>query len=110
MIFKSGASSSKIPRYDLIPPEALRKLADRFELGVERHGERAWNARSNQAPLLDKEFVIARASHAIGHAYKLIQKIHTGDFTDEDDDAAAIAWAGVCLSEAVDAIKKQNGR
>lgn len=99
LIFTSGAASSKIPRYDLIPHNALKRLAKRFELGLERHKERSWNGRSSQEALLDKEWIIARAAHAIDHAFKLLTKLHKG-LPLEDDDAAAIAWAGICLCEA----------
>jgi hypothetical protein len=99
LIFSSGAASSKIPRYDLIPHNALKRLVERFELGLERHKERSWNGRSSQEYLLDKEWVIARAAHAIDHAFKLLTKLHRKEPL-EDDDAAAIAWAGICLCEA----------
>jgi hypothetical protein len=55
---------------------------------------------SNQSTVLeDKEFLIARAAHAIDHALKLIAKLEGLSPEDGDDDAAAIAWAGVCLCE-----------
>jgi hypothetical protein len=98
--FTGGAVSSRIPRYDLIPRGALKRVADRFELGLQKHGERAWNARTaNQQCLEDKEFLIARAAHAIDHALKLIAKLEGLSPADGDDDAAAIAWAGICLCE-----------
>lgn len=76
------------------------RLANRFELGLERHGERSWNARSAQLPLDDKEFLIARCAHIVDHATKLIQKLHHGIETEGDDDAGAIAWAAALLCEA----------
>ena len=98
--FTGGAVSSRIPRYDLIPRGALKRVADRFELGSQKHGERAWNARAaNQQCLAGKEFLIARAAHAIDHALKLIAKLQGLSPADGDDDAAAIAWAGICLCE-----------
>ena len=100
VIFKSGAASTKIPRLDLVPREALIRLADRFELGLAKYGERAWNAASSQACLEDKEWLIARAAHVIDHALKLIGKLRGQLPEDGDDDAAAIAWGGVCLCEA----------
>lgn len=95
--FKSGAASTKVPRLDLIPYEALCRLADRFELGLERHKEKSWNARQNQQALEDKEWVIARAVHTIHHALKYIEKLEGRLADDGDDDAAAIMWAGACL-------------
>lgn len=74
--FKSGATSSRIPRYDLIPRAALKRVADRFGLGLVRHGEHSWNARAaNQECLQDKELLIARAARAIDHALKLIANL-----------------------------------
>lgn len=102
VLFQSGAASSKIPRWDLIPPAALRRLAKRFELGLEKHGDRSWNARSKQDALQDREWVIARASHAIDHALKFLEKYASGKPDDGDDDASAIAWAGICLMMATE--------
>ena len=100
--FTSGTSSSKIPRFDLIPYKAQLRLAKRFEVGLETHKEKSWNARSKQDALTDEEFIIARASHVIHHAMKLIAK-RTGQLPpDEDDDAAAIAWGGIFLCEATE--------
>src|ERR1019366_1244366 len=45
--FKHTASSKK-PKLDLIPYNALVALANRFELGQEKYGNRAWNALSSQ--------------------------------------------------------------
>jgi hypothetical protein len=102
VVFKSGAASSKIPRLDLIPRKALLRVAGRFELGLERHGERSWNAASSQACLEDREFLIYRAAHVIDHALKLIAKLRGQLPDDGDDDAAAIAWGGICLCEATE--------
>jgi len=100
--FSSGTTSSKIPRFDLIPYKAQLRLTKRFEDGLETHKEKSWNARSKQDALQDEEFIIARASHVIHHAMKLIAK-RTGQLPpDEDDDAAAIAWGGIFLSEATE--------
>jgi len=98
--FPSGATSSRIPRYDLIPYAALIRVAGRFALGEVNHGPKSWNALSSQAALEDREFIIARAAHVIHHAYKLIAKLSGQLPEDDDDDAAAIAWGGVFLCEA----------
>ncbi len=100
--FKSGATSSKIPRFDLIPYRAMCRLAARFELGLERHKEGAWNGRSKQDSLTDREFIIQRAAHAMHHAAKLIAKLEGRIPDDGDDDAGAIMWAGMLLSEATE--------
>lgn len=100
--FSSGATSSKIPRFDLIPYRALCRLARRFELGLERHKDGAWNQRASQKPTVDREFVIQRAAHAMHHAAKLIAKMEGRIPDDGDDDAAAIMWSGAFLCEATE--------
>lgn len=105
------AASTKGPAFHLIPTEALAQIADRFELGIARKGDRAWNALSkNQEILTNREFVIERISHIIHHAMKLRDKINNSDFEGmkEDSDAGAIAWGGVFLLSAVSALLKEN--
>lgn len=105
------AASTKGPAFHLIPTDALAQLADRFELGVARKGDRAWNALSkNQEILTNREFVIERISHIIHHAMKLRDKINGDDFAgmEEDSDAGAIAWGGIFLLSAVSALLKEK--
>ena len=94
-------TSSKIPRFELIPRRPLVRLAGRMELGLERHKEKAWNGLTPNHPAMsDKDAIIARASHAIDHASKLIA-ILTGQAPDDGDDhASAIMWAGTFLCES----------
>ena len=94
-------TSSKIPRFELIPRQPLIRLAARMELGLERHGEKSWNALTPDHPALsNKEAIIARAAHAIDHASKLIA-ILTGQMDDDGDDhASAVMWAGTFLCES----------
>ncbi len=96
-------SSSKSPRFELIPTVALVRLADRFELGLERKADKAWNAMTpNQEVLQDRAFVLSRIAHVISHALKLRDKVIAGGVMG-DDDAAAILWGGaflVCASAA----------
>lgn len=102
VVFQSGASSSKIPRFDMIPRSALVRLAKRFELGNEKHGPRSWNALQNNQALQDKDWIIARAAHVIDHALKFMAK-YTGQMPDDgDDDASAIMWGGTCLCAATE--------
>ncbi len=103
------AASSKIPPFHLIPTASLEGLAERFALGVQRKGDKAWNATSlNQACLEDAEFVLERIGHVIHHAMKLRDKIAAKDVSAilEDDDAGAIAWGGAFLLCAVDRMRK----
>lgn len=92
------AASTKIPRYELIPKPALAALASRFEVGVERHKEKAWNSLSpNFDTALTREWVIARLAHAVDHAYNALAKLHSG-VEDGEDDAGAIMFAGSVLA------------
>lgn len=98
------AASSKIPALHLIPRICLEKTADRFALGIQRKGEKSWNAVSNnQEILLDKEFLIDRMGHIVHHAYKLIEKLAAGDMNaiEDDDDASAIVWGGMYAQASV---------
>lgn len=104
------AASTKGPSFHLIPTVALVKLAERFELGEERKGDKAWNATSkNQECLLDKAWLIERCSHIIYHAMKLRDQL-AGLEADESptDNASAIAWGGVFLICATDALSKEE--
>lgn len=99
-----NASSSKQPRWDVVPRRALLRLIQRFEMGLERKGDKAWHARSqNQDCLTNHEFVVSRIVHVINHAYALLDKLEGRIPDDGDDDAGAIAWGGIFLCEATDA-------
>lgn len=107
----AAVSSSKIPRIDLIPTEAIVRLAERFQLGVERKGDKAWNVTTdNQAAIMDREFILARIAHVIYHALKLRDKVISGEDplkAGGDDDAGAIIWGGAFLCEVT---KRMNDR
>ncbi len=96
----NGVTSTAIPRFELIPRVGLESLAARFELGVERKGEGAWNAlREDLRDVLkDGSFVIERLSHCISHSLDAIQKVNRGEVIGEDD-AGAIMFAGCVLAE-----------
>ena len=105
------AASSKIPPLHLIPTLCLEKTAERFQLGIERKGDKSWNAISNnQEVLTDIPFLLDRLGHIMHHAAKLRDKIKEQDFDalKEDDDASAIVWGGMFLQCAVDALLKQE--
>jgi len=94
--FTSGTVSSRIPRYDLIPRAALKRVADRFELGFVKDKERSWNARAaNQQGVEDKEFLMDAK----------LERLKSND----DDDAAAIALACICLCEGTE-MRSQGGK
>lgn len=98
-------TSTKLARFELIPKSALISLADRFELGIERKGEGAWNTLTlqNSDCTTDKAFAIERLSHCIHHCYDAIYKlIHEGDNPGKEageEDAGAILFAGAVLAE-----------
>lgn len=102
------AISSKIAGFHLIPFDALVGLATRFDLGVERKGNKAWNALSNnQQCLEDYDWLIERAGHGIQHLYKLIATLRfardTGcvEFDPSDSDAGAVMFCGAILECAL---------
>ncbi len=104
-------ASSKQPRLELIPYEAEVRFARRFELGIERKGDKAWNALSrerNWVALTDKATVLERCGHVIHHARRLTA-ILSGEIQDDGDDhAAAIGWGACFLACATAALKQQK--
>lgn len=109
--FAGGASSSRKPRYTLIPHDAILRLIAVMEKGIERKGDRAWNALSNnQACLLDEQFIISRIEHVINHAYSLLRRIRSKDWVglDTHDDPAAIMWSGMFFCEVTRAMQAKE--
>lgn len=105
-------ASTKGPAYHLIPTAALDKLAERFELGIARKGDKAWNAVSgNQDCLTDKELLIERCSHIVHHALKLRDQLQDSSCGEESiqDNAAAVMWGGAFLVCAGNALSKCSG-
>jgi hypothetical protein len=109
--FASGGTSSKTPRFELIPYLALVYMARRFELGIaNRPDGSAWNALSanfHTCPQ-DREFVLNRLGHVADHANKL-KAILAGEMADDGDDhAGAILWGGAfaaCASAALRGVR-----
>ena len=102
-------TSSQIPGLHLIPTEALVRLAERFELGIQRKGwDKAWNGCSaNQECLTDRDFILDRIGHTIYHALKLRDSIVNGNL-DGDDDAGAIIWGGAFLCCATKRLRESQ--
>ncbi len=93
--FESGATRSKMDvRYDLIPSAALRRLARRYAVGADIHGDHNWK---NGIP------ASAMVNHLLAHVdhfRDLLEKLQRGeavDWSQEDDDLAAIAWGAFGL-------------
>ncbi len=104
---KASSSKAGAP-YHLIPTISNKRIAQRFQLGIDRRPDgTAWNAISeNQECLVDKAFVYDRITHVIEHAQNLRDKIAAGKPMEGDDDAAAIGWASHFLCCATDALSK----
>jgi hypothetical protein len=108
-VFTGGASSSECASFRLIPFEAIKRLADRCQLGLDRKGEAAWNTMNPRSGemLDDVDWVVNRFEHAIKHSYLAIMKLKGLIPDDDDDDAAAVMWAGM-LGIAADERRKKN--
>jgi hypothetical protein len=91
--------TTKVPGFHLIPTESLVRLAERFQLGIDKKGKMAWNSLTdNQEVLTNKELIFDRIGHIIHHCLKLRDKIlKNEDPLEEDDDAGAISWGGAFL-------------
>ena len=73
--FKSGAKSTvQKPRYDLVPPEAVRYIAERFGFGAKSHGPRNW-----EKGICDDEFFTDRKNHAVEHLLNYVNGVTTVD-------------------------------
>lgn len=97
--FKATTSSKK-PRFAMIPYHALEALAERFDVGEQKHGVNTWNALSAQTAMEDEAWIISRLEHVVHHAYQYLGKLKGLIPDDGDDDAAAIMWGGCVLSES----------
>lgn len=83
---KSGATSSgKLPPYDLITLNFQNRVAERLQLGAEKHGR--FNYRKG---LKDREFIMDRLNHAFKHLKLAMDRIESGEVYD-DDDLGAVA-------------------
>ena len=81
-----GATRSKTNvRFDLIPAQTMNRLAQRFALGAEMHGENNWK-------LGDWRFVVACFNHLEHHLNKLKQSGNAGD-----DNLGAILWNATAI-------------
>jgi len=117
--------SSRIPRYEMIPPVAIRALANRFEYGYEIRGGEAWNAGSvDQTVLVNVEWLRTRLAHGIDHALRMMEVLNTATsegkqaliinastyqkLSEMQEDAAALMFAGALMVCAADAFKKDS--
>lgn len=125
MEFAGGkVASSKCPSFQLIPTISLLRLVERFELGQQRKGDKAWNATTDQSVLLDRSWVMERLNHVIKHALDLRDKLsllskegiteeertRAIDSIKAEDDAAAIMWAGAFLIAATEKMIEERAK
>lgn len=80
-------------RYDLIPPEALKRLALVYERGAKKYGENNWQKGINLSRYIDS---------AIRHIYNYME----GD--KEEDHLAHAAWNLFGIMTTEDRIKKEE--
>lgn len=106
----AGIGSTKVPLFHLIPLDALEGIADRFEEGTIRKGDKAWNATtSNQECLTNKDFLLERISHVIHHAMKLRDQLVRGVQDGEEsmyENAGSIGFGGcllICAAKKLEA-------
>jgi hypothetical protein len=84
-VFETGAqrdSQAGKPRYDLIPPEALRRLAELFARGAEKYDDHNW---AKGMP----------STRVLASLYRHLEQYRTGDKT--EDHLAAVAWNAFVL-------------
>lgn len=110
--FASGAHRSEVikARFDLIPPQALRRLALRYGLGAVAYGEHNWQKGLPFSDTLNHiqehlERVKDRVNACIADARGDEQAIHSvlaHEFTNSDDDLAGAAWGCFALMTLID--------
>jgi hypothetical protein len=89
--YTSGARrSAHMPDYALIPHSGMRRLAERYSLGLKKYGANNW-----KLGLRDPEYVEQFKDHIVEHLWNYFEK-----GCSEDDNLAAIAWGVFALMEA----------
>ena len=71
-------------RYDLLPPAAMRELAQHFEAGAAKYGDRNWEKGQPLSRYLDS---------GLRHAFAVLEG------RDDENHAAAAAWNFLCFIE-----------
>ena len=87
--------SEKALAYHLIPGAGLRRIASRFGLGAEIHGEGNWQKSIHESEPSARAFCQEAYNHMIEHAFKVANR-----HGDEDDHLGAIGWAVCAISYA----------
>lgn len=95
VVLLGGSTRSEIaPAFDLIPPEGIRRIAQRFNKGALKHGENNWKL-SLQNETNARAFCFEAFNHMMEHSLKMVN----GE-DPEDDHLGAIGWAVTVLAYA----------
>lgn len=95
--------SEQAPAYHLIPTVGIRRIAYRFGMGAERHGEGNWKKSIHAGESEARAFCQEAYNHMIEHAMKMANRHRDSD---SDDDLGAIGWAVCAISYAEDVWRK----
>jgi hypothetical protein len=93
-VLPSGATrSERAYAFHLIPSSGIIRIAERFALGANTHGENNWKlACATEADAHD--FAIEAHNHLVAHVLRMSDRRHVEYL--HDDDLGAIGWA-VCV-------------
>lgn len=97
---KQGSGTSETFDFHLLPINGLKNASRRFSLGQKNYKEKAYSANTGRQSLQDKEWLVNRCNHAIAHLYNIINYINGADGGEPLEDAGAVAWCGLMLSDA----------
>ena len=86
--------SQKAPPYHLVPAAGPRRIAFRFGLGADVHGEGNWMKSIHDSEYSAYKFCREAYNHMIEHANRMASR--TPNEVNFDDDLGAIGWA-VCV-------------
>lgn len=94
------ATSTIGVKFGRIPRQALVSLANRLDVGVERHGVMSWNGQSENFNEVNAslDWALERLGHVIDHSYAAIEKLMGLREWDGEDDAGAILFGGAVLA------------
>lgn len=87
--------SERAPAYHLVPPYGGRRVAARFALGAEKHGEGNWMKSIHESQQTAYAFCQEAYNHMMEHARKMAAGEDRGD-----DHLGAIGWAVEVLAYA----------
>lgn len=77
-------------RFDLLPPKAIRRLAQHYEGGAKKYGDRNWEKGMPLSRFLDS---------LIRHAFEILEGLH------DEDHIIAVAWNALGFAETEERIR-----